>query len=282
MSYKASVIEVMIASPSDVPQERRLAREAILDWNSINARHLQIVLMPTGWETHSTPDTGNSPQSIINGQVLKHADLLIAVFWTRLGTSTGVAASGTVEEIEEHIKAGKPAMIYFSSAPVQPDSIDQDQYAALTEFKKSLGSQSLYQVYDNPIDFEAKLKRHLAQKIIERFLDGKVTPDLAASSLIGPPPLLLPNPNSSSAQLLIEASKDEQGVIMHLRMLNGLHVQTNGRNFVELHNPRSEATWRGAVEELLTLGLIEDRGSKGEILRMTASGYAMAERLSRD
>ena len=30
-----------------------------------------------------------------------------------LGSPTGVSASGTVEEIEEHLRAGKPAMIYF-------------------------------------------------------------------------------------------------------------------------------------------------------------------------
>jgi len=118
VSYSPTVFEVMIASPSDVPQERLIAREVITEWNTIHAKDRQTVLMPIGWETHSTPGTGDRRQAIINGQLLKDADLLVAVFWTRLGSPTGVARSGTVEEIEEHLRAGKPAMIYFSSAPV--------------------------------------------------------------------------------------------------------------------------------------------------------------------
>ena len=124
VSYTANVINVMIASPSDASQERQIARDVIAEWNTIHAKDKRTVLMPIGWETHSVPDTGDRPQAIINGQLLKDADLLIAMFWTRIGSPTGAARSGTVEEIEEHIRAGKSAMIYFSSAPVLPDSID--------------------------------------------------------------------------------------------------------------------------------------------------------------
>jgi hypothetical protein len=124
VSYTANVINVMIASPSDVPQERLIVRDVISEWNTIHAKDKKTVLMPIGWETHSVPDTGDRPQAIISGQLLKDADLLVAMFWTRIGSPTGAARSGTVEEIEEHIGAGKPAMIYFSSAPVRPDSID--------------------------------------------------------------------------------------------------------------------------------------------------------------
>src|SRR5206468_6654815 len=106
MSYTATVVKVMIASPSDVPQERRLARDVIEEWNAIHAEDRGIVLMPVGWETHSSPEMGDRPQAIINRQLLRNSDLLIAVFWTRLGSPTGAAQSGTVEEIEEHLGAG--------------------------------------------------------------------------------------------------------------------------------------------------------------------------------
>jgi len=100
---------------------------------------------------------GDRPQAIINKQVLKDCDILIAIFWTRLGSPTGVAASGTVEEIEEHIAAGKPAMIYFSSAPVVADSIDPDQYAALKAFKAECQRRGLIEFYDSLADFREKL-----------------------------------------------------------------------------------------------------------------------------
>lgn len=105
MPYTAVVRKVMIASPSDVLQERSIAREIIHEWNSIHSEDKKLVLLPIGWETDSSPAMGNRAQSILNNQVLKNCDLLIAVFWTRLGSPTGASVSGTVEEIEEHIAA---------------------------------------------------------------------------------------------------------------------------------------------------------------------------------
>ncbi|HEX4117404.1 MAG TPA: hypothetical protein VHX99_01265, partial [Rhizomicrobium sp.] len=97
MTYQATVINVMIASPNDVASERRLIKEVVQEWNAIHAQHRGLVLMPLGWETHSSPELGERPQGIINKQILKDCDLLIAVFWTRLGSPTGKSESGTVE-----------------------------------------------------------------------------------------------------------------------------------------------------------------------------------------
>ena len=80
MSYKANIVKVMIASPIDVAQECRVIRDVLQEWNAIHAEDRQVVLMPVGWETHSFPDMSDRPQAIINRQLLKHADLLVAVF----------------------------------------------------------------------------------------------------------------------------------------------------------------------------------------------------------
>jgi predicted transcriptional regulator len=40
------------------------------------------------------------------------------------------------------------------------------------------------------------------------------------------------------------------------------------------------ARWRGAVDELYELGLLEDRGGKGEVFFVTNEGYEFAERLT--
>ena len=136
MSFSATTYNVMIASPSDVSAERATVRSVVHEWNAINAEDRAQVLLPTGWDTHSWPEMGGRPQEIINKQILKNADLLIAVFWTRVGSPTGKAPSGTIEEIEEHLAEDKPAMIYFSSVPVQMDIVDREQYDALQEFKK--------------------------------------------------------------------------------------------------------------------------------------------------
>ena len=70
----------MLASPSDVNEERQVAREIILDWNNINSASRSIVLLPIGWEYNSVPTMGDRPQEIINRQVLKNADLLVGIF----------------------------------------------------------------------------------------------------------------------------------------------------------------------------------------------------------
>ena len=50
-----------------------------------------MILMPVGWDTHASPEMGDRAQAIINKQVLKNADLVVAAFWTRLGSPTGVS-----------------------------------------------------------------------------------------------------------------------------------------------------------------------------------------------
>ncbi|MBH5370953.1 hypothetical protein [Bradyrhizobium glycinis] len=72
---------------------------------------------------------------MINDRVLKDWDLLVGIFWTRLSTPTGTSASGSVEEIEKHIAAGKPATAYISNTPVALNSIDLAQYEA-KKFRK--------------------------------------------------------------------------------------------------------------------------------------------------
>jgi hypothetical protein len=96
MSYSANVYNVMIASPGDVAKEKQLAREVVLKWNDLHSKQTKIVLLTISWETHSSPELGDRPQAIINKQVLKDADLLIGIFWTRIGTPTGKAESGTL------------------------------------------------------------------------------------------------------------------------------------------------------------------------------------------
>jgi len=274
MSYRATVLSVMIASPSDVSQERRIARDVLHEWNAVNAADRQVVLMPIGWESHSFPEMGDRPQALINRRLLSECDLLIGIFWTRLGSPTGEAPSGTVEEIEEHLENGRPALIYFSAAPVRPDSVDSTQYSAVKKFKASLRKKGLVEEYDGLAAFREKLARHLAQAIIAEFSGGEPTEELAPVPGRSAPPL-----SDAAKELLQEASKDSGGAIMSLGALGGYHVQTNGREFVAEKDARSEARWRGAVDELASLGLVEDRVGKGEVFFITDSGYAVADAL---
>ncbi len=281
MPFQASVFNVMIASPGDVQIERNIIREVVHEWNSVNSSTRQIVLLPVGWETHATPLIGDRPQEIINAQVLRESDLLIAVFWTRLGTPTGKSVSGTVEEIDEHIAAGKPALIYFSSAPVRPESVDEDQYRALKEFKEECKKRGLVENYDSTAEFHEKLYRHLSLTLnkhpyfqdVGRAINGKET--------VGPAQKLnLPPISREATELLIEAAQDPAGMVMNLKVMGGPIIQTNRKSFVEPGNPRSRAAWEGAIQELCGYNLLEPKGYKGEVFGVTRLGYEVADILS--
>lgn len=123
MPYQATVYRILIASPSDVTSERKAIPDVIGAWNATHSEDYSVVLLPVMWETHSTPEMGDRPQAILNKQLVASCDLLVGAFWTRIGTHTGVSESGTIEEIEEIRKAGKPVLLYFSSQPVVLDLI---------------------------------------------------------------------------------------------------------------------------------------------------------------
>jgi hypothetical protein len=274
MSYKADVFNVMIASPGDVKAERAQVREVIHEWNAVHSRSRRIVLLPIGWETHSAPEMGANPQTIINRQVLDRCDLLIGVFWTRVGTATTDYASGTVEEIEKHVESGRPAMLYFSSQPAALDTVDPDQYKQLRDFKSSCQQRSLYEGYEDLTEFRNKFARQL-QIVINENEAFKVSDEAVAtfSELDSKVPIL-----SDEAQLLLkEACADSHGSIMHIRYIGGTDIQTNGKNLIASRNPRELARWEGALNELLELGFLARRGSKGDSYQVTNQGYTFAD-----
>ncbi|WP_146129397.1 hypothetical protein [Burkholderia gladioli] len=165
MSFNARVYRVLIASPSDVTQEREMVVQAIQEWNNLNAAERAVTLLPLRWETHAAPMLGDRPQAIINRQIVDECDALIGVFWTRIGSPTGVADSGTLEEIERTVNAGRPAMLYFSSAPQVPDLIDPPQLQSLRAFKKNIQNKGLIQTYSSLTDFKDLLARHLEHQV---------------------------------------------------------------------------------------------------------------------
>lgn len=279
MTYQATVFNVMIASPSDVAAERGLVKEVVHEWNAVHAFTRRIVLQSIGWETHSAPSMGEHPQHILNEQVLAKCDLLVGVFWTRLGTKTPNYESGSVEEIEKHIQAGKPAMLYFSNSPVHPDSVDSVQYQRLKDFKMSCQSRGLYASYDSLTDFRDQLYRHLQLKINEDPFFAQPEDGGSSRAEIVGSELAVVALSKEAAVLLKEAAMDRSGTVMLLRHLGGTNLQANGKNLITDQNRRAVATWEAALQELLDEGLLVERGHKGEVFEVTRRGYEVAENL---
>ncbi|WP_028732178.1 DUF4062 domain-containing protein [Rhizobium leguminosarum] len=165
MAFASTTLKVLIASPSDLKEERDAAASAVAEWNSIHAEAEGVVLLPLRWETSVFPVADQRPQAAINDQIVDGADILIGLFWTRLGTNTGVAISGTVEEIDRFVAASKPAMIYFSERAISPSAIDVAQLANLKDFQATTYKQSLTGSFATPAELTHQLFKHLTSVV---------------------------------------------------------------------------------------------------------------------
>jgi hypothetical protein len=106
MSETIQLFRLLLAAPSDVTEEHALVAEAINDWNVQHGDSAEARVELMNWRTHAHPEAGRRPQALINRQFADRADVVLAIIWRRLGSPTGKAASGTVEEIE---RAGRRA-----------------------------------------------------------------------------------------------------------------------------------------------------------------------------
>ena len=184
MSFQATVLKVMIASPEDVADERKIVTGAIYRWNDTNASVRRLVLLPIKWETQNTPQLSAPAQAFINRQIPDDADIVIGIFGTRTGTPTKECISDTVEEIKRHVAAGKTAKVYFSEGRVTQKNFDQNQYALVQKFREELNGSGLSAVYENMQqfrdDFEHQLTLQMNQpryrwlEVLDRTADSQV------------------------------------------------------------------------------------------------------------
>jgi hypothetical protein len=178
MPFGANVYRIFVASPGDVPEEREAISGAVSEWNSVHAASKGIYLEAVRWETHSDPAMGGRPQAIINKQLLDRCDILIGVFWTRLGSPTGVAESGTAEEIDAFLASQRPVLLYFSDSPIPPNKIDPRQHAKVKKHKEKWQKNGLVEGFSSVTELASKVGKNLTrtlENIAKRplFLDSK-------------------------------------------------------------------------------------------------------------
>ena len=277
MPSAATVYRVFIASPGDVKDERTRARKTIFEWNDLHSERENLVALPIGWETHSFPTSGYHPQRIIDSQVLEGCDLLVAIFWSRLGEETPDAASGTVGEIEKHIQAGKPAMIYFSRADL-PQNHDREQFDKVRKFEVAVKDRVLYGSYGSVIDFEDQLRTNLIRAI------RQIAKDAA------------PNPQSLSTSPGQGLSKDAERVLLKateagtpgIIMYGNYHPQAvyftvNNEQLVENDGAelRDILRWEAAMDELRQVNAVRVFDGSENSFQATPNsrGLALADRL---
>jgi hypothetical protein len=261
------VLNVLISSPSDVSAERDAVESAIQEWNINHHRSMGIMLHPVRWETHAFPALGDRPQGILNRQIVKSAHFLIGIFGNRLGTPTGEAPSGTIEEIEEIRKSGRHVSLYFSSAPV-PRDVDRGQLDALEDYRRSLQQRGLYFSFASVDELRRLVTQHLPKIVDEVRAIMK-----SGSAAVGPrkptsvaqqPMMWVPTTvrrlvtglstnddlNPREMELLWTASKSCDGEIYCSSTLDRESVCAHVREFLLGADARTASEWVSAVRGL--------------------------------
>lgn len=121
------------------------------------------------------------PASPLNKQLVEKADILVALFWHRLGSPTGEAESGTIEEIQEAHARGAYVAILRCSRDV-PQTADLEQQKKLREFYKAVETISLMLDYRDG----GELARHI-EAILNRAVARDTGRAEAAVSATRPP-----------------------------------------------------------------------------------------------
>jgi len=154
--YQANVYKLMIGAPSDIKDEIQIASRVINRWNNLHSESKQCILLPLHWSFSSYPSSGSHPQKILNKQLVQKSDLMLCFFGSKLGTATDTEISGTVEEINEHLRSGKDVMVFFRRQ-IDASKVDIEQLKKLKEFKQDIQDKVLWEEYNNEHDLESAL-----------------------------------------------------------------------------------------------------------------------------
>lgn len=287
MSYQATVLPVMIASPGDVTEERNIVREILHEWNDIHAAHRSMVFLPIGWDSNSSPELGARPQSQINDRILKECDLLIGIFWTRLGSPTGESESGTVEEIERHVAAGKPAMLYFSERQINPKDFDSTQYDRLNSFRSSCQPRGLVESYTDIDEFRRKLTRQVQHCLHDNEYLKDISKQQKPNAVFAPAPVPTRQPqrwfdpygeqvSPDAMELLKAAAASGEGQIFNIPTIGSRSIEAGKQSFGEA-GARDFARWEGALHELIEHNLVLPRSTDGAVSVLTREGWQLAD-----
>ena len=85
----------------------------------------------------------------------------------------------------------------------------------------------------------------------------------------------VPSLSEEAMSMLVTGAKDKDGVIMRLSTMGGIRFVVQGQELNE-PNPRSEALWQAALDELTSKGLVRDSGN-GVAYRITKQGFTVAD-----
>jgi hypothetical protein len=198
LNESVRVIQIFVASPGDVQEERARVRRVAEELNLPGglAQQCGCVFQVLDW--HQASSAMGRPEQVILDQLpVKSWDVFVGILWTRFGSpsglqnlSTGYAYdSGTEEEFWLAYRSwqdlGRPAILFFHKTQAKtqaPDlrSIDPAQLQKvqrfLREFETDGSHPGLVKPYNAADDFERELRIALTRAL----------PQMTSRSIAGP------------------------------------------------------------------------------------------------
>jgi len=255
------IIRVLLASPGDLDVERDAVAEAVDELNVSLAPSQNVRLELIRWETHVTPSLGNDPQDVVNQQIGSDYEVFIGVLWTRFGTPTPRAESGTIEEFER-AKArwiedpeGISVAFYFKEEPLSPSDIDPHQLAKVLAFREALSSTAIYGTFVSADDLARLVRVHLTKHVLGV---GEKINSTASSEAAEPEQK---HDSDQDVSVVVEAEDDEEGL---LDLIEQASESFNGTQNVLSQMTRTMEMLTESIEEAGS-GVEAARTQSGEI-----------------
>lgn len=170
------IYKCFIGSPGDTNEERKYCKEVFNNINKTIGEKFNFRLESLMWEEDSRPAFGEDGQEVIKRQLLlKEYHIFIGIMWSRFGTPTKRAESGTIEEFEDAYQKYKEKRdleicIYFNKQDIPQSNMDTDQIAKVFQFKKRVSDLGgLYNEYFGAEQFKENLRDHLTKYFLDKY-----------------------------------------------------------------------------------------------------------------
>lgn len=173
--------DLLISCPGDIKEELSLIEQAVNEFNTMFSDTLGISIRTKHWSKNSYAQSGGKPQELLNKQFVNDCDAAVALFWTRFGTPTDAYGSGTEEEIEIMLGAGKQVFLYFSDKPISPSQNNPSEYSRVQAFREKYKGRGLYFNYNSDDEFYKLFFAHLTQHFMSEKRVEEVRSERASS-----------------------------------------------------------------------------------------------------
>ncbi len=186
MQTTTRVLNVFLASPDDVKDERIVAEEIVNDVDKFIGSNIGWNIRLYKWE--DTPPAAGRPQEIINAAV-DNCDLFIGLLWERWGQPSGQYSSGFEEEFERarsrYKKTQQPEIwLVFKEVDKRKQKDAGPQLSRVLEFKEKQTNQRefFYGETENTSEWRRKLRNWLDAYILKLHTAATKSPQQPATA----------------------------------------------------------------------------------------------------